>query len=54
MRMPRMNGAEMLAAIKKINPEVVTVLLTGLPTLNPQWPRSMKEMFSNALKTMST
>lgn len=29
MRMPRMNGAEMLAAIKKINPEVVTVLLTG-------------------------
>ena len=29
MRMPRMNGAEMLAAIKKIDPEVVTVLLTG-------------------------
>lgn len=29
MRMPRMNGAEMLAAIKKINSEVVTVLLTG-------------------------
>lgn len=29
MRMPRMNGAEMLAAIKKVNPEVVTVLLTG-------------------------
>lgn len=29
MRMPRMNGAEMLAAIKKLNPEVVTVLLTG-------------------------
>ena len=29
MRMPRMNGAEMLAAIKKINPEVVTILLTG-------------------------
>jgi CheY-like chemotaxis protein len=29
MRMPRMNGAQMLAEIKKINPEVVTVLLTG-------------------------
>jgi CheY-like chemotaxis protein len=29
MRMPRMNGAEMLAAIKAIDPEVVTVLLTG-------------------------
>ncbi len=29
MRMPHMNGAEMLANIKKIDPEVVTVLLTG-------------------------
>lgn len=29
MRMPRMNGAQMLAAIKKADPEVVTVLLTG-------------------------
>jgi CheY-like chemotaxis protein len=29
MRMPRMNGAEMLSAIKAIDPEVVTVLLTG-------------------------
>ena len=29
MRMPRLNGAQMLAEIKKINPEVVTVLLTG-------------------------
>ena len=29
MRMPRMNGAEMLREIKKLNHEVVTVLLTG-------------------------
>jgi len=29
MRMPRMNGAEMLSSIKQINSEVVTVLLTG-------------------------
>lgn len=29
MRMPRMNGAEMLCNIKKIDEEVVTVLLTG-------------------------
>lgn len=29
MRMPRMNGAEMLHEIKKIDHEVVTVLLTG-------------------------
>ena len=29
MRMPRMDGATMLAEIKKLNPEVVTVLLTG-------------------------
>jgi len=29
MRMPRMNGAEMLSNIKKIDEEVVTVLLTG-------------------------
>ena len=29
MRMPRMNGAEMLSRIKQIDDEVVTVLLTG-------------------------
>jgi len=29
MRMPRMNGAEMLSNIKKIDEEVVTILLTG-------------------------
>ncbi len=29
MRMPNMNGAEMLSSIKKLNSEVVTVLLTG-------------------------
>lgn len=29
MRMPRMNGAEMLSSIKKLDDEVVTVLLTG-------------------------
>ena len=29
MRMPQMDGATMLAEIKKLNPEVVTVLLTG-------------------------
>ena len=29
MRMPQMDGATMLAEIKKRNPEVVTVLLTG-------------------------
>ena len=29
MRMPNMSGSEMLQEIKKIDPEVVTVLLTG-------------------------
>ena len=55
MRMPQMDGATMLGEIKKRDPEVVTVLLTGTDRFRVRDVRSkFRQCVSNAFKTMSS
>ena len=54
MRMPQMDGATMLAEIKKLNPEVVTVLLTGYTDFESAMAAVNEgNVFSYVVKTMS-